>query len=332
MTAPAPAEDGERPGAEHRGGATWWHSRVRYLFARQLAPGRRVLDLACGNGYGTALLAEVADAVVGADRAPEAVEAARRLNAATNARYEHLAGAALPFPDGAFDLVVSLETIEHLRAADQPAFVSELVRVLAPDGLLVLSTPDRDVEQAHGRLTGAPNPYHLHTPSADELDGLLTDLPHRLAFVEVDQIATVVVPVGPDGAPAAAALATPEVAWEGRERPAPVSVLRVCARTEAALAAARTARPPVVYRSDLQRLSLLAAALTSARVPDLGALPLDEQALVLAERLARVEARLEHAEREGARVSENVSLLNRHLSLAGVLDKLRRLTRGGRAN
>lgn len=329
LAAPIPSEEGERPGAEHRGGATWWHSRIRYLFARQLAHGRRALDLACGNGFGTVLLAEVADSVVGADRAPEAIEVARQLNGAPRVRYEALSGGALPFADGAFDLVVCLETLEHLRAADQPGFVAELVRVLAPEGLLVLSTPDRDAELAHGRLTGAPNPYHLHTPSAEELDTYLAPVPHRLAFVEVDQIATLIVPVDDDPAARARALAAPEVAWEDRERATPVSVLRVCARSEAALEPARRAAPPVVFRSDLQRLSMLALALTSARLPDIGGLPLEQQAVLVADRLSRMEARLEHVEREGARVAENVSQLNHSLTLRGVLGKLRRLA-GGR--
>lgn len=312
---------GERPVPEHVGSAIWWHSRTRYLLARQLAAGRRVLDLACGNGFGTVLLAEVAATVVGADVDAGAVETAGRLNARPNVRYERAAGGPLPFADAAFDLVVCLETLEHLHAHDQPAFVAELVRVLAPAGLLVLSTPDRDTELTHGRVTGAPNPFHLHTPSAAELDRLLAALPHRRTFAQLDQVATMVVPV--DDAERARALAAPLVAWESRERPAPVSILHVCARTAEALAPT-TIAAPVAYRADVQRLDLLAHVLTSAHLPDLRGLSVDEQTALLADRVGRLHARVEHVEREGERMAGNVSQLNQTLSLSGWLERLRR--------
>jgi SAM-dependent methyltransferase len=111
---------------------------ARYLVAGQLAGGRRVLDAACGEGYGTALLgAHGASRAVGVDVDAGAVEHAR----ARYGREFHQADVVdLPFEDGAFDLVVSFETIEHVP--DPAGALAEFRRVLAPDGVLVASTPN----------------------------------------------------------------------------------------------------------------------------------------------------------------------------------------------
>lgn len=314
-----PAEAGERPGPEHVGGIAWWHSRVRYAFASQLAAGRRVLDIACGNGFGTALLAEQATSVIGADHAPEALEAAARLNARPNARWVRVVDGRLPLEDGAVDLVVCLETLEHLRQTDQAAFVAELERVLARDGLLVLSTPDRDAELARARLTQAPNPYHLHTPSRDELAVLLARFPHRVEFLEVDVVATAIVPA------VEGATVKHDVVWARRERAAPISALHVCARTEDGLQRAQALRGPVVCRTDYQRLVDLGIAVRSLRLPDIGGLPVEDQAALLADRVRRLEEGLERVQHDGLRVAQDVHQLNENLSIDGWLARLRRL-------
>lgn len=111
-------------------------------FVSALAPAERVLDLGCGDGRLTARLE--ADALTGADTSALALaRAARRLPGAELVRVEP--DAALPFGDGAFDLVLCAETIEHVR--DLQTLLSEARRVLRPGGLLALTTP------AHGRLT-----------------------------------------------------------------------------------------------------------------------------------------------------------------------------------
>ncbi|MCC7328467.1 MAG: class I SAM-dependent methyltransferase [Burkholderiales bacterium] len=145
-----------------------WH---RYAFARRHVAGRRVLDVACGEGYGSALLAEVAAQVTGIDIAEDAIARARIVYAARpNLRFDSSAAAALPLPDGAVDVVVSFETIEHLPAVDQPRMLAEIARVLAPNGLLLLSSPN-PVEYSDAR--GYRNPFHLHEPPREELDALL---------------------------------------------------------------------------------------------------------------------------------------------------------------
>ena len=132
----------------------------RYRYAAAMAAGRDVLDIAAGEGYGAALLAEVARSVVGADVAPAAVEHAAAAYPAGNLRFVEAAAADLGFAaDQSFDLVTSFETVEHLTPADQGRFLAEARRVLRPGGVLVISTPNRVTA---GHPDGTANPYHLH--------------------------------------------------------------------------------------------------------------------------------------------------------------------------
>ena len=149
-----------------------WH---RYHFAARWAPGKRVLDVACGEGYGSALLARTASAVTGVDIASDAVERARSNYALANLAFECASCERLPFPDASFDLAVSFETIEHIEA--QAAFLDELARVLAPDGVLVLSSPNR-AEYSDAR--GFHNPFHVKELYREELAKLVEE---RFPFV-----------------------------------------------------------------------------------------------------------------------------------------------------
>lgn len=139
----------------------WWTQHVaRYFFARPFTESRRVLDIACGTGYGLGILRDRAAGVVGVDVALDAARVARGETEVLVAE-----GTRLPFADRSFDVVVSFETIEHLM--DRTRFVSELSRVLSVDGLLVLSTPNAN----HTRpVNGKPkNPFHHHEYTPDEL-------------------------------------------------------------------------------------------------------------------------------------------------------------------
>ncbi len=145
-----------------------WH---RYAFARRFVAGKRVLDVACGEGYGSALLSQVAAAVTGIDIDVAAVTHARESYAAlSNVRFDEGSAAALPLPDGSVDVVVSFETIEHLPRADQPRMLAEIARVLTAEGVLVLSTPN-PVEYSTAR--DFHNPFHQHEPHRAELEALL---------------------------------------------------------------------------------------------------------------------------------------------------------------
>jgi SAM-dependent methyltransferase len=113
---------------------------VRYRLAAELARSRRALDAACGEGYGTAMLAAAgASEAVGVDidEATVAHSAARY----PEASFSVADVTSLPFEDARFDLVVSFETIEHV--AEPERALDELRRVLADDGLLLISTPNK---------------------------------------------------------------------------------------------------------------------------------------------------------------------------------------------
>ncbi|MEO6929314.1 MAG: class I SAM-dependent methyltransferase [Casimicrobiaceae bacterium] len=143
----------------------------RYAFARSLVAGKRVLDVACGEGYGSALLGGLAQAVTGIDIDAATIAHARERYAhSANLAFLAASATALPLADASVDVIVSFETIEHLPAADQPRMLAEFARVLTPDGLVVLSAPNR-IEYSHKR--DFRNPFHLHEHDRDELDGLL---------------------------------------------------------------------------------------------------------------------------------------------------------------
>lgn len=112
---------------------------ARYRFAMRQARGMRVLDVACGAGYGAPMLAAQAQNVVGLDRDRDAVRQAVADHTGRDCRFLRASAGEMPFVAGAFGLVVSFETIEHL--ADPPGFLAEVCRVLAADGRAVISTP-----------------------------------------------------------------------------------------------------------------------------------------------------------------------------------------------
>ncbi|PYT26734.1 MAG: hypothetical protein DMG57_20435 [Acidobacteria bacterium] len=132
---------------------------ARYAFAARVAGGRRVLDAGCGTGYGAAELGHSAREVVGIDIAGEAVEYARNHYQAANLRFECASCSEIPAADGSFDLVVAFEIIEHLE--DWRGFLREVRRVLAPQGLFLVSTPNK-LYYAESRREIGPNPYHRH--------------------------------------------------------------------------------------------------------------------------------------------------------------------------
>lgn len=147
----------------------WYEHWHRYAFARELATGKRVLDAACGEGYGSAMLAEVAAEVVGVDIDTRTVSHARlRYGAMPHLRYEQADAANLSFADDIFDLVVSFETLEHLTA--QEDLLAGFDRVLKDDGILIISSPDK---HTYSELAGFRNEFHVRELYREELLSLL---------------------------------------------------------------------------------------------------------------------------------------------------------------
>ncbi|HZP67126.1 MAG TPA: class I SAM-dependent methyltransferase [Rudaea sp.] len=150
----------------------WYEHWHRYVFARAFARGKRTLDAACGEGYGSALLAAEAASVLGLDIAEEAIAHARsRYADRTNLRFERGDCTALALPPGSMDLVVSFETLEHVAA--QEDLIAGFARVLAEDGLLIVSSPDKHM---YSDVSGFRNEFHVRELYRDELLSLLA--PH----------------------------------------------------------------------------------------------------------------------------------------------------------
>jgi len=145
---------------------TFLQSLAAYEHAAPFVTGKRVLDCGCGEGYGTALLAERATLAVGLDREREVVAyAASKYRTAERASFIAAGAEALPFTDGSVDVAVCFQVIEHLP--DPVAFLHEVRRLLAPGGVFMLTTPNLLV-------TGArPNPHHVHDYTPDDLCALL---------------------------------------------------------------------------------------------------------------------------------------------------------------
>jgi GT2 family glycosyltransferase/SAM-dependent methyltransferase/glycosyltransferase involved in cell wall biosynthesis len=141
----------------------------RYLWARSLVSGRKVLDLGSGEGFGSALLRDVAREVVGIDVDPVTVEHSRLNYAGPGLDFRVASATDLSdFPDDSFEAIVAFEVIEHIR--EQEAVLSELARVLAPGGLVIMSTPER---RQYSEATGHENPFHERELTQDEFRELL---------------------------------------------------------------------------------------------------------------------------------------------------------------
>ncbi len=140
----------------------------RYALAQHLARGQRVLDIACGEGYGADMLAQVAASVIGVDIDPVAVAHASATYRRSNLRFCQGSCTSLELPDASIDLAVSFETLEH--HADHDGMLAELQRVLVPDGVLIISTPDRRHYSDELNFTNA---YHVRELYAQEFFELI---------------------------------------------------------------------------------------------------------------------------------------------------------------
>jgi SAM-dependent methyltransferase len=140
-----------------------WH---RYLYARQFVQNKDVLDVACGEGYGSFLLSETAHRVVGLDISTDAIDHASAAYVQPNLEFKAGDAARIPISGTAhFDLIVSFETIEHLTAECQAAFLGEVVRLLKRGGQFIVSTPNKS---QYSDLSGYRNEFHLKEFQVEE--------------------------------------------------------------------------------------------------------------------------------------------------------------------
>ncbi len=160
----------------------WNEHYARYAFAARLARGKRVLDVGCGSGYGSADLARTAASVVAVDISAEALGFACQHFALPTLRLIQASCTALPFAGGSFDLIVAMEVIEHLK--DWSSMLMECRRLLAPGGQLIISTPNKDYYGDSRGQAGA-NLYHEHEFTFLEFrDSLRGVFPHVSCFLQ----------------------------------------------------------------------------------------------------------------------------------------------------
>jgi SAM-dependent methyltransferase len=157
----------------------WWGIHAaRYQFALPHVAGCRVLDIACGTGYGLPVLQTRARWVVGVDID---VDTARKARSEIGSGPEAVVvadGCILPFSDASFDVITSFETLEHLERRAQ--FLAELRRVLTTGGLCIISTPNATYTRP---VNGRPrNPHHVfeYTPAE-----LIAELNNHFSTIEL---------------------------------------------------------------------------------------------------------------------------------------------------
>lgn len=212
----------------------WYEHWHRYAFASRLARGRRVLDAACGEGYGSALLARVAASVLGVDISPQAIAHAESRYAGTpHLRFEAGDATALDhLPDASFDLIVSFETLEHVSA--QERMLDGFRRLLAPDGVLVVSSPDK---RAYSEKAGFRNEFHVRELYRDELEAMLAArFPARRMFGQKLLFQSVIwdLEAGPATIAAATAREPAPALADGLDYE-PLYYVALCAKHDAAL-------------------------------------------------------------------------------------------------
>lgn len=135
----------------------------RYALAISLAKAQKVLDIASGEGYGAYLLSHIAANVTGVDISQDTIAFAKSKYKAKNLQFLHGSATNMPIETQSIDLVVSFETIEHL--VEQEEMFIEIKRVLKPNGILIMSSPDK---LNYSEKTSYSNPFHLKELYLDE--------------------------------------------------------------------------------------------------------------------------------------------------------------------
>lgn len=140
---------------------------ARYVWAMHpFCTHKTVLDCAAGVGYGTQILSWAAETAFGLDIEPAAIEYADEMYSTDNTSFHVGDVTDMPFPEGMFDVVVSFETIEHLKEPEK--FVDEVWRVLRPNGVFIVSAPENS-----GSI------WHVCDYDDEALESLLLRFPRR---------------------------------------------------------------------------------------------------------------------------------------------------------
>jgi 2-polyprenyl-3-methyl-5-hydroxy-6-metoxy-1,4-benzoquinol methylase len=157
----------------------YWYRRhlAVYEWIGARVAGRRVIDMACGEGYGSEVLSRSAAAVVGVDANPEAFEHARLRYRRQNLTFER-GMVEMHGEPGGYDAVVFLQTIEHVQ--DPVGVLGHFRRLLKPGGVAYVSTPNL-LTLAPAGASKSDNPWHIREYRASEFEQLC-----RTVFDEVE--------------------------------------------------------------------------------------------------------------------------------------------------
>ena len=147
------------------------HLKAYELFSG-VVEGKNILDVGCGDGYGTAFLAKSAKSIIGVDYKNEVILSAQRKYKENNLEYVCMNSTNLGFKEGRFDAVCSFQVIEHIPEDGLLTYLSELKRVLKKDGELYLSTLNLD-KMIKNPGTYEKSPAHCKEFKLDELRDLL---------------------------------------------------------------------------------------------------------------------------------------------------------------
>ena len=140
---------------------------IRYFFASQFVKDKEVLDIACGSGYGTDhLLKKGAKKIIGVDISEETISYCKNRYKEEKISFKVGSVEKIPLEDNSVDVVISFETIEHVNENAQNCFMKEIKRVLRPDGVFVVSTPNSIVFPKG-------NPFHIKELNYEEFSFVL---------------------------------------------------------------------------------------------------------------------------------------------------------------
>jgi SAM-dependent methyltransferase len=128
----------------------------RYAIAMEYVKDKVVLDIACGEGYGSNLLSKNAREVTGIDMDSKTINQASKKYSKNNLKFIQGKVEDIPVAENSFDVVVSFETLEHTK--EHKKIFQEIKRVLKPGGLVIISTPEK---KYYTDLPGSQNPFHM---------------------------------------------------------------------------------------------------------------------------------------------------------------------------
>lgn len=141
-----------------------------YLQVAALTENKNVLDLGCNTGYGSNILLPSAKKIVGVDISADAISVAKKRYSGKDIDFMIIDGKELPFPDHEFDIVISCQVIEHI--VDYNLYLSEIKRVLSPNGIVIFTTPNALLRLDPGMKPW--NQFHVHEFNHLDLNTLLS--------------------------------------------------------------------------------------------------------------------------------------------------------------